>query len=99
MDMPYAVSLPGLTIPRVRGDFILKVLLCDVLDMDNPVECQLNKAAGTGVKFNCDEERAKAIIKIIRQKYEHWELPIFYSKTGNSGWRYVNKRDLAENGE
>lgn len=86
--MPYAVDLAGLTTIRVRGDFVLKMLLASVLDMTNPVECQPSKMAGVAVPFTCNDERAEAIILIIRQRYRHDELPIYHSRTGNGGWQY-----------
>ena len=100
--MPYAIDLAGLTTIKVRNDFVLKTLLADVLDMDHPVECALSKMAGTGIPFTCEEQRAKAIVTVIRMQYKHCDLPIYYSKTGNGGWRYINERDLvtmAENGD
>ena len=92
--MPYAVDLAGLTNVRVRQDFILKMLLVQVLDVGNPVECQADKMAGTGVPFICGEERARAIVAVIRMRYKHWELPIYYSRTGDGSWRYVRGGDL-----
>jgi len=88
--MPYAVDVAGLTTVRARDDFVLKMLLAEVVDLDGPtVECKRDKFAGVGVLLRCDEERAEAIVKLIRRKYEHWELPIYYSKSGSGGWAYV----------
>jgi hypothetical protein len=90
--MPYAVNLAALTSVRVREDFILQMLLKQVIDLEpgHEIQCMPDKVAaiGVGVPFTCDEERAEAIVRVIRQRYRHEELPIYYSKTGRSGWRY-----------
>ena len=96
--MPYAVDLAALTSTKVRKDIVLQVLLVQVLDMEHPIECMPNKAAGgVGMPMRCDEERAEAIATTIRLKYRHDELPIYYSRTGTAGWRY--DRECAKKAE
>jgi hypothetical protein len=93
--MPYAVNLAALTTIKARNDFVLKMLLKEVLDLEpsHLIESDTDKIVGIGVgaRFACEEDRAAAIVAIIRQRYEHYELPVYYSKTGNGGWRYVKR--------
>lgn len=73
--MPYAANLADLTAHKQNpADAIPMMLLAKVLDTNaaNAVECERGKAAGMGhgILFLCDDERAEAIIEVIRAKYK-----------------------------
>jgi hypothetical protein len=39
--------------------------------------------------LECDEERATAIVEIIRKRFKKHELRCYRSKTGKGGWKRV----------
>jgi hypothetical protein len=92
VTMPYAVDIAALTSLRVRNDLVLQMLLKQVIDLD-PAHAIDPVGAGRSISnaalFVCDEERAEAIVKIIRRRYKPCELPLYHSKTGKGGWRSV----------
>jgi hypothetical protein len=98
--MPYAVDIAALTSLRVRNDLVLQMLLKQVIDLDpahaidDPSSGGITKAA----LFTCDEERAQAVVTVIRKRYAHYELPLYYSKTGKGGWKSVQCRGGREDG-
>ncbi len=80
------------------------ILLCDLLNRRLPAAATIvlgavtqqhriaevlpKSIAGTGVILDCDDERAEAIVQVVRANVERRHLRMFYSKTGNS-WRAI----------
>ncbi len=87
--MPYAVNLADLTgqlDPVIAGALIAPVAPNKVLL--NNVEPE-GYIADVGLLLECDEDRAEAIVEVIRRKYQKHELRCYYSKTGRGSWRRV----------
>jgi hypothetical protein len=89
--MPYAVDIAALTSLRVRNDLVLQMLLKQVIDLDpaHAIDPTSGKFTAKAALFTCDEERAEAVVTIICKRYESYELPLYYSKTGKGSWRSV----------
>jgi hypothetical protein len=90
--MPYAASIADLTAHKQNPvDNIPMMLLAQVIEKDpsSIIECERGKAAGMGhgALFLCDDERAQAIIKVIRAKYKKHEWR-FYHKMPK-GWKRI----------
>ena len=73
-------------------DAIPLTLLKTVLDLDpgHTIECERGKVAGLGhgVPFLCNDERAAAIIQVVRMVYPKKYQWRFYEKT-KSGWKRI----------
>ena len=90
--MPYAANIADLTAHAQNPlDRIPLSLLIVVLDRnpEHVIECERGKAVGLGhgVPFVCDDDRATAIIQIIRQRYKKWQWR-FYERT-KRGWKRI----------
>jgi hypothetical protein len=86
--MYYAINLFDWT-ARAEGNLPLKILIpADVIDREPFV---VNKARmdETAVRLVCDEERATAIVGLLRKKYKPWELRCYQSKTGKGSWKRI----------
>ena len=88
----YAANIADLTAHAQNPmDAIPLHLLSTVLDWEptNVIECERRRAVGMGdgALFLCEDERAEAIIKIIRTKYKTYQWR-FYQKTAR-GWKRV----------
>jgi len=83
----YAINLASL---HAHCDTLaLKMLVGPVLgDEPKTVECERGKMDGMGIVLDCDDERAEAIIYVIRKKYKRNELRCYHSTTGNS-WNRI----------
>ena len=71
-----------------RDDVGLKVLLQPVIPGRQMVIAEKDRADGMALVLECDDERASAIVALIRKRYEKHALRCYWSKTGNS-WRRV----------
>jgi len=88
----YAANIADLTAhAHDWRDFVPLQLLRTVLDLEprNAVECERGKAVGMGygALFVCDDERAVAIVTVIRKKYKKYQWR-FYQKASR-GWRRI----------
>jgi hypothetical protein len=88
----YAANIADLTAHAQNpADAIPLMLLTQAIDTDpeHAVECERDQVAGMGhgSPFACDEERALAIIQIIRKKYKKTQWR-FYQK-GKRGWKRI----------
>ena len=54
------------------------------------IECQPRRFDGIGVLLECGDERAHAIVQIIRQRYQ-WDQIRFYQAT-RSTWKLLKHR-------
>ena len=91
--MPYAASLVDLMAHKKNPkDKIPLMLLESVLDLDpkHVIECERGKVVGLGhgAPFLCDDERAAAVIQIVRMVYPKKYQWRFYEKT-KSGWKRI----------
>ena len=82
--MMYAVSLVDITRPEniIMAQILIGPVRGEVFDAEP------GQWAAAAIKLDCDEERAKAIIGVIRQKKRKHELRCYESKTGNS-WKRI----------
>lgn len=86
----YAVNLADLANTPPSQDIGVQLLLAPVISKKTPpVEVEKRRFDGIGVVLTCDEERASAIVEILRQKYKKYELRLYTSKTGAGGWKRV----------
>lgn len=84
--MPYAINL--IDWAAKKDDFGLVLLLRSVIDRDSRIETNPRRIDELALRLSCDEERAEAIVEIIRLKYERHQLRCYHSKTGRS-WKRV----------
>ena len=88
--MPYAVNVAAITQPGTS--LWLSLLLAPVTEgrrLVYNVE-QEGSIDNVGIVLECDEERAEAIVQVIRLKFpKPYQLRCYYSKTGNGGWKRV----------
>ena len=92
MPSNYAANIADLTAHAQNPTDAIPIgLLSTVLDKEpaNVIECERGKAVGMGdgASFLCENERARAIINIIRLKYKTYQWR-FYQKTPK-GWKRV----------
>jgi len=91
--MPYAANIVDL-VARERNpkDAIPLGLLKVVLDLEpeHAIECERGKVAGLGhgAPFLCADERAAAIIQVVRMVYPKKYQWRFYEKT-KRGWKRI----------
>ena len=87
--MPYAVNLADITgrERQVMAGALIAPITPHRILLDN-VESK-GYIADVGLLMECDEDRAGAIVQVIRLKYKNYELRCYYSKTGNGGWHRV----------
>lgn len=84
----YAVNLADLTNTPAGNDIGIQLLLTNVMDRNATVQTERKRFDGIGIMLTCDDERAQAIIDIVRQKYAKYQLRFYASKTGKS-WKRV----------
>ena len=85
----YAVNITDLCNTEAGKDIGVALLLNPVMDREHPIKTERNRFDGMGVCLNCDKDRAKAIVELIRKRYKRYRLRIYYSKTGMGGWKRV----------
>ena len=58
--------------------------------LGNPIIAERKKPHGDALILNVPNERATAILQIIRTKYpKKYQFRIYHSKTGRAGWRRI----------
>jgi len=57
--------------------------------MGRAVDVEPAKFDGAAVVLECDEERAAAIVAVIRTKYKRNQIRCWQSKSGASSWKMV----------
>lgn len=84
--MNYAVNIADL----MGADFAVKLLVNPVLDTNSEhiFNAEPGRFDGMASRLVCSEERAEAIVEIIRQRVPKHKLRFYQSKTGNS-WERV----------
>lgn len=76
----YAINLADWT--AHRGDLGLQILLAPVLSQSSQiVTVHKNKIDGTGLVLDCSDERAAAIVEIIRLHYPKYHLRLYRGKS------------------
>lgn len=81
----YAVSIAG---GCVRSNVLAWNLLVKPL-AGQVVEPQADAITESAVVLDCDEERAAAVVALIRMRCKRAQWHCWYSKTGNGGWKAV----------
>ena len=87
--MPYAINLADITNTPAGRDFVLAMLLDPVLDRSCAIQIDSSRFDEMGVRLDCDEGRAEAIVDTIRIKYRKSQVRMYHSKTGNGSWKRV----------
>jgi hypothetical protein len=82
----YAINLADYT--AHRDDLGLSVLLAPVTRAKQMIICQQNRIDGIGLVLNCDDERAAAIVKIIRLRYAKHQLR-FHARGEGKTWKNI----------
>lgn len=98
--MFYAVNVADMT--RFVGDFKIMLLVRPVMlpPGQEPTEgnisaleklnCESGRWDGMAVRLQCPEERAAAIVGLVRQwGYKRHQLRFYQSVTGRGGWKRV----------
>lgn len=84
----YAVQLSDLLCAGHSADHLaLSILTRPVIG--HVVEVEPNKIDGIAVVLECDDERAEAIVKVIRAKYNRNQVRCYQSKSGAGAWKRV----------
>jgi len=84
----YAICLSDITNTPVGDDWGIQFLIKPVFT-DRVIDAVPRRFDGVAIVLDCDDERGAAIHQLIRQKYEKYQLRLFYSKTGNGGWKTI----------
>ncbi len=87
--MRYAVNLADLSTFKQRGDIGVEFLVVPVIQSGLTVEINKRRVDGVAVILDCDEERAEAVVAVLRKKLARNVLRCYKSKTGRGGWRPI----------
>ena len=82
----YAVNVADLA---TRDTMTGPYLVAPVTANQVVVETKRDEFAGNALVLECDEERAAAIIAVIRLKHPRNVMRCYTSKTGRGGWKRV----------
>jgi hypothetical protein len=97
--MFYAVNVADMT--RYSHDVGLSLLVLPVImpERQEPtreniaalekLDCEPGRFDGMAVRLLCSEERAAAIVSVIRTRIKKHSLRFYQSKTGQGGWKRV----------
>ena len=81
--MHYAINVADLTHDLILKDF----MILPVCPNKKTVQIVKDRLDETAIILECDETRAKAIVDIIRSKYQKNKFRCYESRTGNGGWK------------
>jgi len=84
-SLKYAVNICDLY--RFKDNFFLQLLILPVVQTGKTLQCE-KSIDSIGLSIDCDDERAQAIIELIRKKFKRYELRCYCSRCGNS-WKRV----------
>lgn len=87
--MRYAVNLADLLELRQRGIWAADLLALPLIQSGQVVQINRRRVAGVAVILDCDEERAAAVIAVLRKKLPRNRLRCYRSKTGAGSWKGV----------
>ena len=59
---------------------VARMLVAPVIQNQRTVEVQRGRVDGVAVMLECDDERARAIVDVLRVKYPKWQM---------RAWEYV----------
>jgi len=68
-------------------NLVMRILIAPVTESRIVVVAERGKVAGDAIVLECDDERAEAIVEIIRKKYKKHELRCYRGKSKT--WRRV----------
>ena len=81
--MPYAINIGDLTRDEIIAHFLIAPVATD--EIINANKKMLDEGA---MVLGCNDERAEAILHVIRLKHPKNLMRVYYSKTGK-GWKRV----------
>lgn len=83
--MVYAVNV-GDFITLAENDAALRFVIGPLIDPSAVIEAERGRIDGFGAVLNCSEEKANAIIEIVRKRLKKYQFRFYQSKTGNGSW-------------
>jgi hypothetical protein len=84
----YAIHLADLLLV-LRDEFALRTLLKPLVENQHLVEVTPGMFDGVALVLNCDDERAAAVVKVIRLRYRRDQVRCYRSTSGRGSWRQV----------
>ncbi len=85
--MHYAVNLINLMSLRELDP--IGALLFPPEILGDAIMPEKRRLGTDSVRLTCNEERAEAIVTLMRQKYTKPQFMMFRSKTGKGGWKRI----------
>lgn len=85
MSKEYAINIADLT----KDSFFISLLIEPVIRNRQIVEAEKDRLDGGAVMLECDEERAKAIVEIIRKKHTKNDVRCYEKKTNTKIWKRI----------
>jgi len=86
VNMHYAINIADWA--ARKNDYGLAILLQPIVNQCT-VDAELRRGDGVAVTLECGEERAKAVVDIIRQRFKRYEFRCYHSKTGKGSWKRI----------
>lgn len=85
--MPYAVNLYDLMSLQALDPVC--ALFFPVSALGEVVAANRRKVGQDAVFLAFDDERAAAIVKLVRKRYDKNSLLLYFSKSGRGGWKRI----------
>lgn len=85
-------DLAGVVRGGPAAELVVPMLLAPVTKSRQIVRCERGRVDGDGILLECGDERAEAIIFVLRKRWpDKWRPRFYHSKSGKGGWtRVVN---------
>jgi hypothetical protein len=83
--MVYAVNI-GDFITLAKSDAALRFVIGPLIDPSAVIEVERGRIDGFGAILDCSEERASAIIEIVRKRRKKYQFRFYQSETGEGSW-------------
>lgn len=83
--MKYAVNVADMA----KLGLVAEILVAPVVPQRLVVETSKARFDEMAVVLECEEERAKAIVEVIRLKFRPREMRCYQSSTGRGGWKGI----------
>lgn len=84
MEKKYAVNIRDM----MQDTLLAQILLTPVVPNKLVVKTE-SVVDGDALFLECNEERASAIVDVIRLKYQRHEIRCYESKTGRGEWKRI----------
>jgi len=84
----YAIQASDLLV-ILQKEAVLRALLKPLIADQHTVDVAPKLFDGCAVALNCDDERAAAVVGVIRLRYRRDQVRCYRSETGKGSWRRV----------